>query len=43
MYNSHLFQSGQERYRFDLTDKNQLAALLNEFYAYTEPEIETFH
>src|SRR3989442_857377 len=24
-----LFQSGQERYRFDLTDKNQLAALLN--------------
>lgn len=37
-----LFQGGQERYRFDLTDKKQLASLLNEFYAYTEPEIENF-
>ncbi len=38
-----LFQGGQERYRFDLTDPKQLAALLNEFYAYTEPEIDSFH
>jgi predicted helicase len=38
-----LFQGGQERYRFDLTDGKQLAALLNEFYAYTEPEIDSFH
>ena len=37
-----LFQGGQERYRFDLTDPKQLAALLNEFYAYTEPEIDSF-
>ena len=38
-----LFQGGQERYRLDLTDPKQLAALLNEFYAYTEPEIDSFH
>ena len=38
-----LFQGGQERYRFDLTKPEKLAALLNEFYAYTEPEIENFH
>src|SRR5712692_6017497 len=38
-----LFQGGQERYRLDLTDPKQLAALLNEFYAYTEPEIDGFH
>ena len=31
-----LFQGGVERYRLDLTDAKQLAALLNEFYAYTE-------
>ena len=37
-----LFQGGNERYRFDITDKKQIAALLNEFYAYTEPEIENF-
>jgi ISP type restriction-modification-like protein len=38
-----LFQGGQERYRFDLADKKQLASLLNEFYAWTEPEIDNFH
>ena len=38
-----LFQGGQERYRLDLTDKKQLASLLNEFYAWTEPEIDNFH
>ncbi len=38
-----LYQGGTERYRFDLTDTRQLAALLNEFYAWTEPEIENFH
>ena len=32
-----LFQGAQERYRLDLTDPKQLAALLNEFFAYTEP------
>src|ERR1700688_4000038 len=37
-----LFQGGNERYRFDITDKKQIAALLNEFYSYTEPEIENF-
>lgn len=37
------FQGGNERYRFDLADPKQLAALLNEFYAYTEPEIDSFH
>jgi predicted helicase len=37
-----LFQGGKERYCFDITDKKQIAALLNEFYAYTEPEIENF-
>jgi hypothetical protein len=38
-----LFQGGQERYRFDLAQAKELAALLNEFYAYTEPEIDGFH
>jgi uncharacterized protein YdiU (UPF0061 family) len=37
-----LYQNGQERYRLDLTDPKQLASLLNEFYAYTEPEIDSF-
>ena len=38
-----LFQGGKERRRFDLTDKKQLADLFNDFFAYTEPEIESFH
>ncbi len=38
-----LFQGGQERYRFELAKPKELAALLNEFFAYTEPEIESFH
>ncbi len=38
-----LFQGGQEHYRFDLTNKQQLADLFNEFFAYSEPEIENFH
>src|SRR5260370_13950032 len=37
-----LFQHGQERNRFDLTKARQLADLLNDFYAYAEPEIEGF-
>jgi hypothetical protein len=37
-----LFQHGQERNRFDLTKPRQLADLLNDFYAYAEPEIEDF-
>lgn len=37
-----LFQNGQERYRLDLTDPRQLASLLNEFYAHTEPGIDNF-
>lgn len=38
-----LYQGGQERYRFDLSDQRQLAALLNEFFAHVEPEIDNFH
>src|SRR4051794_7454516 len=38
-----LFQGGKERARYDLTAAQQLADLLNDFYAYTEPEIEDFH
>ncbi len=38
-----LFQGGVERGRFDLTKPNELADLLNEFFAWTEPEIESFH
>ncbi len=37
-----LYQGGKERYQFDLTDKKELAALLNEFYAYTEPVSAAF-
>ena len=37
-----LYQDGVQRYRLDLTDPKQLASLLNEFYTYTEPEIEGF-
>jgi predicted helicase len=37
-----LFQGGRERNRFDLADKKQLADLLNDFFAYHEPEIESF-
>src|SRR6266446_4641529 len=38
-----LYQGGQERYRFDLSDQKQLVALLNEFFAHVEPEIDNFH
>jgi hypothetical protein len=38
-----LYQDGQERNRFDLADPKQLANLLNDFFSYTEPEIESFH
>ncbi len=38
-----LYQGGIERNRFDLTNPRQLADLLNDFYAYTEPEIDNFH
>ena len=38
-----LFQGGIERNRFDLTKPQQVADLLNDFYAYTEPEIDNFH
>jgi predicted helicase len=37
-----LYQNGQERNRFDLTQPRQLADLLNDFYAYAEPEIDNF-
>src|SRR5947209_7801086 len=38
-----LYQGGQERGRFDLTKPKDATALLNEFFAYTEPEIDNFH
>ena len=38
-----LFQGSIERNRFDLTNPQQLADLLNDFYEYTEPEIEDLH
>jgi hypothetical protein len=37
-----LFQGKREVQRADLTDPQQLADLLNQFYAYTEPEHESF-
>jgi predicted helicase len=37
-----LYQGGRERARFDLTNPQKLADLLNDFYAYTEPDIEGF-
>jgi hypothetical protein len=37
-----LFQNGAESRRFDLTYTRQLADLLNEFYAFSEPDIEGF-
>src|SRR5262249_18465149 len=38
-----LFQVGIERGRFDLTKPADLVELLNEFFAWTEPEIASFH
>lgn len=37
-----LFQHGEEVYRADLRDSRQLADLLNQFYAFTEKDIEGF-
>lgn len=37
-----LFQGGIERGRFDLTKPDELVGLLNEFFAWTEPEIAGF-
>jgi predicted helicase len=37
-----LYQGGRERARFDLTNPQKLADLLNDFYSYTEPDIEGF-
>ena len=37
-----LFQNGVETLRVDLTDPQALADLLNGFYRYTEPDIESF-
>jgi predicted helicase len=37
-----LYQGGRERARFDLTNPQKLADLLNDFYAYAEPDIEGF-
>lgn len=37
-----LFQHGQEVFRADLADGPQLTALLNQFYAYSEKDIEGF-
>jgi predicted helicase len=38
-----LFQNKIERYRFDLSKEDQVASLLNEFFAYHEPDIDNFH
>jgi len=37
-----LYQNGREQLRIKLTDPNQLANLLNDFYAHVEPHAETF-
>jgi predicted helicase len=37
-----LYQDGQERFRADLTTPQQVADLLNQFYTYAEPDIESF-
>jgi hypothetical protein len=37
-----LYHNGVELSRLEPTDPKQLASLLNEFYAYTEPDIEGF-
>src|SRR5262249_34362980 len=37
-----LFQNGVEARRFDLAEPQQLADLLNQFYAFAEPDIEGF-
>ncbi len=37
-----LYQDGHECFRADLTQPQQVADLLNQFYAYTEPDIESF-
>jgi len=37
-----LFQHGREVLRADLADRQELAALLNQFYAYSEKDIEGF-
>ena len=37
-----LFQSGREVARFDLTNPQKVADLLNDFFAYTEPDIQGF-
>ncbi|MCI0637660.1 MAG: hypothetical protein L0Y72_08415 [Gemmataceae bacterium] len=38
-----LFQGGKERSRFNLSEPKELVNLLNDFFSYTEPEIESFH
>jgi hypothetical protein len=37
-----LYQNGAEARRFDLTDAQQLADLLNQFYTFAEPDIDWF-
>lgn len=37
-----LYQNGQERNRFDLSDRQALVDLLNDVYAHTEPQIDNF-
>ena len=37
-----LYQSGRETARFDLTNPQKVADLLNDFFAYTEPDIQGF-
>ena len=37
-----LYQNGRERNRYDLADRQKLADLLNDFFGYTEPDIEGF-
>jgi len=37
-----LFQNGQERFRADLTSRDQLAHLLNQYFSFTQPDFERF-
>lgn len=37
-----LYQGGHETFRADLSNAQELADLLNQFYSYTEPDIEGF-
>ncbi|MDQ3814005.1 MAG: N-6 DNA methylase, partial [Armatimonadota bacterium] len=38
-----LYQNGREAARFDLTDRQQIVALLDRFFSHTEEQIDEFH